>query len=183
MKGERKMNQPRTSRIKAELRSRRANPKLRDYMVRLVTDSREFEAYRQNPEVRLAQATVDAVGIDLSLLTALVELLRERHARGDYATEATVTTKKQEAERVYNFDNSGSWVINKESSIFRTRGMFRETTVSEEMMIRESFHREGVFQEARLQEDIDLAFFPSQPLISQPLLERLMQIAHEEDAE
>ncbi len=154
---------------------------LREYMVKLVIDDTEFSMYLENPKQKLTEAGISLEEIDIPMITKLIEFLRERMSRHAYMVQATTTVKETEIEQQYNFDHSESRWWGRESNCFRTRGIMRTKEKGEYISHTKNFDRAGIFRASLLHDDLDLAFFPSQPLVSQELLDKILEVVGEED--
>jgi hypothetical protein len=155
------------------------DPKVPEYMYRLVTDDAAHERFASDPVGALEKEGIDAKKLDVEMFVSLAGALRAR-ARGE--TEfamlpATYSTKQQTAGFKWNFSNSDSWLFMIENWIWTSRGYYKEKSAGEDSAVSRGFKRSGVesLSDEVLKHEIGLLFFPAQPLVTPELVAKIKQ--------
>jgi hypothetical protein len=139
-------------------------PEVPKYMFRLVKNDRTYKAFERDPEAAMKRAGIPTKSIDVAMFAGLAKMLHDRkHGRGilDHVAE-TVTSQETKTSQEINFDSSGR-------STETTRG----SHVGEST----KFETSGIIKpDDILRHEINLLFFPSQPLVTPDLIERIKKI-------
>ena len=139
-------------------------PEVPEYMFRLVKNDREYAAFEKDPKAAMQRAGIPVDRVDVTLFAGLAKMLHERkHGIGvlDKIAE-TVTSKETSSHQEINFDSSGRSAETKrgshvgESTKFETSGINRPDDI--------------------LRHEINLLFFPSQPLVTPELIEQIRNV-------
>ncbi|OOP56095.1 MAG: hypothetical protein AYP45_11090 [Candidatus Brocadia carolinensis] len=156
-----------------------ADPKVPELMYKLVTDDIAYEHFSANPESALSNEGIDSSKLDVDMFASLAKTLRDR-AQGIQEIAmlpATYSYKQQAAGFKWNFDNSSSWLFQVENWIWTSRGYYKEKSTSEDAAVDRGFRRSGVerLSDEILKHEIDLLFFPAQPLVTPELVSKIKQ--------
>jgi hypothetical protein len=151
-------------------------PGVADYMVALVKDDEAYLNFVDNPTESLQNQGINADIIDVDAFSQVAEGLRNRAKGGDsvFGTVATTIGEKSTSEGSQrNFDNSSSWFMNKEGyNLIYQRGTSESTTKGEAAATTKDFSGIGI-REDILRHEVDLIFFPAQPLVTPALINKI----------
>jgi len=139
-------------------------PEVPKYMFRLIKSDRAYKAFEKDPKAAMKRAKIPIKTVDVAMFAGLAKMLHDRkHGRGiiDHVAE-TVAHQETRTSQEINFDSSGR-------STETTRG----SHVGEST----KFETSGIIKpDDILRHEIDLLFFPSQPLVTPDLIERIKKI-------
>lgn len=154
--------------------------RLPELMLRLMKDKDLYQKFEQDREGVLLKEGIDPKSLDLKMFSNLAKILHSRVLRREYGLdrpEVTVQKKETNQSSNKNWDHSKSWITNHESwiEVYKTKGTRNEKEKSESMQTEKGFEESGVdtFDEKLLKYEVDMLFFPSQPLVTPELLEKI----------
>jgi hypothetical protein len=139
-------------------------PEVPEYMFLLIKNDREYAAFEKDPKAAMTRAGIPVDRVDVTLFAGLAKMLQERkHGIGilDKIAES-VSSKETSSHQEINFDSSGRSAETKrgayvgESTKFETSGINRPDDI--------------------LRHEINLLFFPSQPLVTPELIEQIRNV-------
>jgi hypothetical protein len=156
------------------------NQKVPDYMLKLVKDDSAYQAFIANPAESLKREGIQPETLDVDMFFDLAKVLRDRSKGIDSIIDkiAESVSKKETSEgRQYNFDHSRSWAYRYESAIFHERGTSEEKSKSEMVGTTNKFEQSGISirPEEILRHEINLLFFPAQPLVTPSLVNKIKE--------
>ncbi len=139
-------------------------PEVPEYMFRLIKNDREYAAFEKDPKTAMQRAGIPTGRVDVALFAGLAKMLHDRkHGIGvlDQIAES-VTSKETSSHQQINFDSSG-----------RSSETSRGSHVGENT----KFETSGIQKpDDILRHEINLLFFPSQPLVTPELIEQIRKI-------
>jgi hypothetical protein len=146
------------------------NPALPNYMFKLVRSDEDFDSFKSNPTASLERNGIDPTHLDVKMFSELAEQLRRR-ANGqaslvDRYADEIMKSETDHSENVH-WDQSGPQAE-------RTKGSQAGAT--------KNF--EGLPTASRLDDmlrhELNLLFFPSQPLVTPSLIAEIRQALEKE---
>lgn len=154
--------------------------RLPELMLRLMKDEALYKTFEKDPDEVLLKLGIDPKSLDLKMFSNLAKILHSRILRREYGFDwpaVTVQNKETNQSQDKNFDHSESWITAYESSykVYKTKGTANEKEKSESSQTEKRFDESGVdtFDEKLLKYEVDMLFFPSQPLVTPELLEKI----------
>ena len=139
-------------------------PEVPKYMFSLIKSDRAYTAFEKDPKAAMKRAGIPLKSIDVAMFAGLAKMLHDRkHGKGilDHVAE-TVSSKETNTHQEINFDSSG-----------RSSETTRGSHVGEST----KFETSGIIKpDDILRHEINLLFFPSQPLVTPDLIEQIKKI-------
>lgn len=154
--------------------------RLPELMLRLLKDKDLHQKFEEDPDEVLLKEGIDPKSLDVKMFSHLAKILHSRVLRREYGLdrpEVTVQIKETNQSSNKNWDHSESRFTNHESwvQVYKTKGTQNEKEKSESMQTERGFEERGVdtYDEKLLKYEVDMLFFPSQPLVTPELLEEI----------
>lgn len=166
--------------IKKEIKTY-PDPKIPEYMFKLVKDDELYKTFSADPLTGVKQAGIDPATIDITIFSEIARILRARLQGLDVPpalSPDTVTRKERDEGVYYNFDWSASWFWGKEGyNIIYDRGSQSRKSRNEMVGTNRNWSRAGVgnLADEVLRHEINLLFFPAQPLVTPELIEKIKE--------
>lgn len=161
---------------------KKPDPKLVSYVYKLVTDDSAYKLFKDDPKASIESGGLDPGLVMIDSFTGIVDQLRQRHKGLDSIFDEITTTSESSSTQTHsrtNFDNSSSSFFRYESSLsfFSERGTVTSNSTGENSDTTTDFKKdgEGFHPGDLLEHDIGLIFFPSQPLVTHELIEKIRE--------
>jgi hypothetical protein len=160
------------------------DPKLGAYLVELVKNRDAFARFTANPAAALRAEGIDPKLVNTAVLQRVAQSIVDRAGRlrpPDVMDSAASQDTSSYQDK--NFDNSSSWVMNKDGyNAIYDAGHSSEKTTSELVGQDHKFETDGVtlhdFGEV-FRHEINQLFFPAQPLVSPALVDMIKRAMRE----
>jgi hypothetical protein len=154
--------------------------RLPEMMFKLLKDNGLYEAFEKDPDGTLRKQGIEPKAMDVKMFSSLAKMLRSRLAgQGSEPVwpGASIQKKEKNQGQDKNFDKSESWITIYESyyKVYKTKGTSSNKETSESMQTDKGFQERGVdtLSDSLLKYQINMLFFPSQPLVTPELLEKI----------
>lgn len=160
--------------------SRVPDKRLPELMLRLLKEKELYQKFQEDPDGILRTEGIDPKSVDVKMFSDLAKTLHTRALRREAGLdrpEVTVQKKETDQNRERNFDHEKSWLVHYESQyyIWRSKGAVEDKEKSESSQTNKNFEESGIdtFNDKLLKYEVNLLFFPSQPLVTPELLEKI----------
>jgi hypothetical protein len=160
--------------------------KIGKYLSSLLKNEKELESFFADPEKGFKKAGVNPAHVNIDLFIELLVYLKGRKIKIEkWAPQPeriklgeSVRNKETETERQWNFDHDSKYIATVESDYYSERGREASQTKSEIALKNKGFDKKGVgFDPAvLLRPELKEHYYPSQPLVTPELLEKIKKI-------
>jgi hypothetical protein len=154
------------------------DPAVPNLMFKLLKDPTAYEVFVKDPKAEIERAGIRTTNVDVGMFTEVLRSLRDR-LQGlpspiDVVAE-TIESKETEEGMQYNFNNAESFLLKVENAIVYKRGNSAEKSAGEDRANYNQFKQSGIGLDwdSVLIHEINLIFFPSQPLVTPELVDRI----------
>ncbi|ADB36914.1 hypothetical protein [Spirosoma linguale] len=151
---------------------------LADFMFSLVKDSRKYRQFLRNPEQTLLKDKINIANMDVNHFKTVAELIMNKIKAGDLGRAATTISQKETSEGVqFNFDRSSSATARYETQSTTSRGSQESASTSEWQATDKNFAGTSILTrpDDLLKHELNLIFFPGQPLVTPALVDKIRQ--------
>jgi hypothetical protein len=157
------------------------NKEVPNYMFKLLKNEEEYERYLKDPIKALKNEGIDTSKLDIDMFTELAKLLKRRiTGKVPELPGIGIQSKETKTQTEVNFNNDRYILTNYENRVLWVKGTKSETTTGEFLAQNNTFAGIGLDPDTILRYELEMLFFPAQPLVTPGLIEKIKEILEKE---